>query len=181
MFIGGREVRGDTVDELLVAVRRLATDENDRGASLNTRAAGLTGIAGIVLSLAAVAGAAGGSLATAEVRNGVRVAMGALVALALLVLVAAVIMVVSKVLLSAQQYTIDISEIRRYPTFAWITRDRVLVQGHLMKAHIQELEVERERNNIRAVWLWRSYALVCCGVALVTVAGVAGTLDRYVF
>jgi hypothetical protein len=170
----------ETVTELLSTVRGLLKDEGDREASLNARASGLTGFVGLILSLAAAAGAATGKDAGVGLHHGVRVLTGALVAGALVVLAAAVVLVVVKVLLPKQSSVIATTEATRYPTWEFISQEHVMVQGRLMRGFVGSLEHDRERNALKAEWLSRSYVLVCTGLVLVACAGVAGTLDRYV-
>jgi hypothetical protein len=175
-----KPIEEETVSELLSAIRGLLSDEEARAASLNGRAAGLTGFVGIILSLAAAAGASVGKSAGAGLHHGVQVLTGLLVAGALVVLALAVVFVVAKVLLPTPGITIATAEIKRYPYMEFVTRERVSVLGHLMNGSVLSLESERERNASKAKWLRRSYVLVCAGLLLVAFAGIAGTLDRYV-
>jgi hypothetical protein len=173
-------INPETVSELLAAVQGLVRDERDRETGFYSRASGLTGFVGVILSLAAAAGATTGKGAGFGLHHGVRALAGILVALALLALASAVVVVVWKVLLPKPALTIDTSEIQRYPTDEFIYRDRVSIQGHLMNGFVISLERERERNALKALWLGRSYKLVCAGLSLLALAGVAATLDRYV-
>jgi hypothetical protein len=173
-------INAETVSELLSAVQGLVKDEHDRESSFNSRASGLTGFVGIILSLAAAAGATAGETAGVGLHHGVRVFAAVLVALALLVLASAVVLVVWKVLLPKPALTIDTNEIEQYPTNEFIHRDHVGIQGHLMNGFIESLKTERARNALKAEWLGWSYKLVCAGLSLVALAGVASTLDRYV-
>jgi len=174
------EINEATVSELLSTVRGLLKDEGDREASLNTRASGLTGFVGLILSLAAAAGAGLGKDAGAGLDHGVRVLSGILVAGALVTLAAAVVLVVAKVLLPKRGVVIATSEAVRYPTWEFISQEHVMIQGRLMSGLLNSLEVDRRRNALKAMWLSRTYTLVCIGLLLVASAGVAGTLDRYV-
>jgi hypothetical protein len=174
------EIIEETVTELLSTVRGLLEKEGDREASLNTRASGLTGFVGLILSLAAAAGAATGKDAGAGLHHGVRVLSGILVAIALVALAAAVVLVVAKVLLPKQTVVIATKEATRYANPEFISQARVMIQGRLMRGFLVSLELDRKRNDLKAKWLSRSYVLVCTGLLLVACAGVAGTLDRYV-
>jgi hypothetical protein len=60
-------------------------------------------------------------------------------------LIAAVIAVVAKVLLPQPGFTVDIAEIKQYPTFAYISRERVRVQGGLMLGLVKALRGMTER------------------------------------
>lgn len=176
---GGTIVDG-TVEELLNAVRELLKDESDRAASFIARATGLTGFVGILLSVAAAAVAAVGTEAGVGLHEWVRISVGVLIALAFASLVLAVIAAVAKVLLPSQGFTFKTSEVQAYPTWKFISRDRVSIQGHLMKGYVAALVRDRVRNEEKAKWLSRSYKLVCFGLVLVAIAGTAATLDRYV-
>jgi hypothetical protein len=178
--VEGGELIDGTVEELVRAVQGLLKDESDRAASLNTRASGLTGFTGVILAVAAAAGAVGGRNAGAGLDQWVRVLVGVCIALALAALLAAVIVVVAKVLLPTEGFTLHRAEVKRYPTWEFISRPRVMVQGHLMKGYVKALERDRERNAAKAKWLGRAYKLVCAGLVLVAVAATAATLDRYV-
>lgn len=169
-----------TVTELLSTVQGLLKDEEDRATSLNARASGLTGFVGIILSLAAAAGAATGKDAGAGLHHGVRVLTGVLVASALVMLALAVVLVVARVLLPTPSFTIATDEATRYPTWEFISQEHVMIQGRLMRGSVITLTRDRERNALKAKWLRRSSVLVCTGLLFVASAGVAGTLDRYV-
>lgn len=119
----------ETVDELLSAVQGLVRDESERATVLDTRASVLTGVVGIVLSVAAAAGVATGKGAGVGLDHGVRVLVGALVALALAVLVTAVVVVVVKVLVPGHGVTIALSEVKRYPTYEFISQERVMISA----------------------------------------------------
>jgi hypothetical protein len=178
--LGGGELVDGTVEELLQAVQGLLKDESDRAASLNGRASGLTGFIGVVLSVAAAGGAVAGRNAGVGLDQWVRVLVGVFVALALAALLGAVIVVVAKVLLPTEGFTIHRAEARRYPTWEFISRSRVMIQGHLMKGYVKALERDRERNDSKAIWLGRGYKLLCAGLVFVVLAGTAATLDSYV-
>jgi uncharacterized membrane protein len=174
------QINNATVTVLLGAVRDMLKDESARAASLNGRAAGLTGFVGIILSIAAATGAAVGKGATTGLHHGVRVLVGVLVGLALLALVSAVVAVVSKVLLPSDGYAITVSEVKTFPTWEFIRQEPVMVEGYLLKGAITSLVRDRDRHAGKAKWLGRSYKMVCLGLILVAIAGTAATLDRYV-
>jgi hypothetical protein len=177
--IQGWSVVNETVEELLRAVRHFLKDEADRSASLMARGSGLTGFVGIILSVAAAVGAFGTS-GLGGLHHSVRVLAGALVTLALVLLVASVVAVVLKVLRPAPGFTVATEEVEQYPTFGFISRDRVMVQGDLMTGLVAALRKDRDNNDDKAKWLQRSYYGVCVALGLVALAGALGTLDRYV-
>jgi hypothetical protein len=179
--IDGWEVVEATVDELFGAVQAFLHEEEARAASLNSRGSGLTGFVGIILSIAAAVGTLGGNAASLrDLHHAVRVLVGVLLATALFLLILAIIFVVWKVLLPKEGYTVDLSEIERFPTFEYISRQRVQVQGDLMLGLVTALEADRRRNDDKATWLGRSYKTVCLGLILVALAGTSASLDRYV-
>lgn len=169
-----------TVEELLSAVRGLLEDESDRATSLNSRASALTGFIGVILSIAVATGVALGRDSGAALHHWVRVTIGILIVLALALLLGAVIAVVAKVLIPTEGFTIARSEVTRYPNWEFVSRDHVMIQGHLMKAYVKALERDRERHASKAMWLGRGYKLVCAALILLTLAGAAATIDRYV-
>jgi hypothetical protein len=178
--VGNREMVDATVDELLATVNGLLKDETDRATSLNTRASGLTGFIGIILSVAAAAGAATSSTTGAALDHWVRVLVGICLVLALGLLVAALILVIAKVLLPTEGFTISMEQVRQYPNWKSISRERALVQGEILRNFVRTLERDRLRNAGKARWLGRSYKLVGAGLILVALSGGAATLDRYV-
>jgi hypothetical protein len=175
-----RPINESAVEELLGAVRGMLSEESDRANSLNSRAAGLTGFVGVILSIAAATGAALGKSTGTGLHHGVRVLVGWLVASALVALVVAVIAVVAKVLLPTDGVTIKTDEVKKFPRWDFIEQKPVMVQGYLMRGYIRTLERDRERHASKAKWLGRSYKIVCLGLVLVAMAGTAATIDRYV-
>jgi hypothetical protein len=168
-----------TVDELVETVRGFLRDEAERASSLNARGTGLTGFVGIILSVAAAVGATGSNAGTG-LHHSVRVTAGVLIAAALLILGTAVLLVVIMVLRPTEGKTVHIKEIERYPNFEFLSQERVIFQGNLLTGLVEALRIDRERNNLKADWLRRAYYAVCVALALVALAGIAATLDRYV-
>jgi hypothetical protein len=171
----------ETVAELRDAVRDLLGQEDARSQSLNVRGSGLTGFVGVILSVAAAAGAVGISGQQDKLHSCVALAVGLLVASALVALAASVVFVVVKVLIPSPGITIATEEIERYPYPEFITQSPAMIQGYLMRGLIDALNRERERNEEKARWLKTSYLLVCLGLVLVAAAGASSTIDRYVF
>lgn len=170
----------ESVEELRNAVRDLLKDEDARAQSLNTRASGLTGFVGLILSVAAAAGAVGGRGTTADLHHWSRIVIGGSVAGALLALVAAVFVSVVKVLLPSPGVTISIEEVERYPLPESVSLDKVIIQGRLMWGFVDALKRERQRNESKAGWLKFSYIVVCVGLGLVSLAGATAIVGRYV-
>jgi hypothetical protein len=174
------EIDPGSVEELLATVKDLLKDESDRATSLNGRGSGLTGFIGVILSLAAATGAALGRDAGASLHPWVRIAVGVLVVLALVALGGAVIAVVAKVLIPTEGITIATREAKQYPTWSFISRERVMIQGHVMRGYVGALERDRKRNASKATWLGRGYKLVTVGLIAIGLAGAIATIDRYV-
>lgn len=170
----------ETVAELLSAVQALVKEESDRANSLNGRASGLTGFVGVILSIAAAAGAAIGGSTTQNLDHWARIVVGVLVVLALLALVAAVVAVVWKVLLPTQGFTIKTSEVKGWPAPPFIGEPLVMTQGYLLRGYVKTLERDRERHAAKAKWLGRSYKFLCAGIVIVALAAMTASLDRYV-
>jgi hypothetical protein len=170
----------ETVEELRNAVRDLVKDEDARAESLNSRASGLTGFVGLILSVAAAAGAIGGRATTAGLHQWSRVVVGVSVAAALLALVAAVFVSVVKVLLPRPGIAISMEEVERYPLSESVSQDKVMIQGRLMWGFIESLKRERQLNDSKARCLKFSYIAVCVGLSLVSLAGTTAIVDGYV-
>jgi hypothetical protein len=153
-------VNDETVNALLAGVQRLMTSEESRGESLNGRASGVTGFIALIVSVAA---------ALSRVPTGT--VHGTTRTVALLVFLGSVgaflvalWMAIFKVLRPSPGLTIADNEVQQYPTYAWIKRRPVEVQGHLMKAVIETLNSERARNDGKARWLNRAYVALLVGV-----------------
>jgi hypothetical protein len=176
----GAVIVPESVEELRNAVRDLLKDEDARAQGLNGRASGLTGFVGLILSVAAAAGAVGGRGTPAGLHHWPRIVVGVSVATALLALVGAVFASVVKVLLPSPGVTISIGEVERYPFPEFISQDKVMIQGRLMWGFVDALKRERQRNESKARWLKLSYIVVCVGLGLVSLAGATAIVDRYV-
>ena len=174
------EIVPESVEELRNAVRDLVKDEDARAQSLNARASGLTGFVGLILSVAATAGAVGGRGTTNGLHHWSRVVVGVSVAAALLALVVAVFVAVVKVLLPRPGIAISMEEVERYPLPESVSQDKVVIQGQLMWGFVDTLKRERQLNESKARWLKLSYVVVCVGLGLVSVAGTTAIVDRYV-
>lgn len=170
----------ESVEELRNAVRDLLKDEDARAQSFNARALGLTGFVGLILSVAAAAGAVGGRGTTDGLHHWPRVVVGVSVAAALLALVVAVFVAVVKVLLPRPGIAISMEEVERYPLRESVSQDKVMIQGRLMWGFVDALKRERQLNESKARWLKLSYVVVCVGLGLVSVAGTTAIVGGYV-
>jgi hypothetical protein len=118
------QINDQTVSVLLDSVRSLLSEEEDRANSLSVRAGGITGFAGIILTLTGVAAKSGHTL-EGSLRGAVAaMSVGALVFLALAVVVA-----VFGVLVPSSAVSISTAELERFPTWAFITQPPAMVQG----------------------------------------------------
>lgn len=172
-------VHADTVESLRDAARGLVSDEDRRSDSLNARGTALTGFVGIILSLAAAAGAGFGTNAVA-LDHWAQTTVAILIAAALALLVGAVGAVVLKVIRPLPGSTISLKDTDRWIEPAFTDLDRVLIDGYLLDGYTQSLRAERDRNDGKAKWLRRGYVTVCLGLVCVAGAGGVATVDRYV-
>jgi hypothetical protein len=153
-------VQDETVNALLAGVHYLIAAEESRAESLNGRATGITGFVALVVTAAAAlsrvpSGHVGGTT------RGIAVGLFLVAVAGFLV---AIVVAMFQVLVPSPGLTVADEEIDRYPTYAWITRRPVEVQGHRMRAGIATLKSERERNDHKARWLKRAYVAVLLGV-----------------
>jgi hypothetical protein len=162
-------INAETVTSLLGNVRELLRDEDQRASGLNTRGSGLAGFAGIILALTGVAAKTGGSL-----HGTLRDAVAAMAAAALVFLVLAVLVATFGVLLPTSGTSIAMSEVRRYPTYEFISQPRVMIEGATLRGLIRALDRERARNHVKAIWLRVAYGFL--GLGLLLVAGLGVTL-----
>lgn len=133
----------------------------------------------MILSVAAAAGAIGGPDHPGADRH-LAISAAVAVALALLALLGAVVVVVARVVLPSPGVRIATSEVEHYPTFAFVSQPRVMIQGRLLRLYVEALARERERNEEKARWLRVGYLAAALGVGLVAVAGAAVTIDRHI-
>jgi hypothetical protein len=135
-------------------VREFQNAEDAKEQSFNSRAAGLTGFVGIVVTLASGAG----KLAIDEGIDGfAAIAAGAAFTLALVGLALAIGIAVVKVLIPPESSAIGITTIQRYPTWQYISKEQVMVRGEIMKGLIKAVALDRQRNSDKAKWLKRAY------------------------
>jgi hypothetical protein len=161
------QINDQTVSVLLDSVRSLLSEEEDRANSLSVRAGGITGFAGIILTLTGVAAKSGHAL-QGSLRDAVAaMSVGALVFLALAVVVA-----VFGVLVPSSAVSISTAEVERFPTWAFITRPPAMVQGEIMRGLIASLSDERAQNRAKATALRVAYFCLFVGLTLVTTTGI---------
>jgi hypothetical protein len=165
-----------TLEELRDTLRDLLKEEDERGQSLNTRAAALTGFAGVILSLAAAAALTGEE----PERDWVKALVVVLMTIALASLLAAVGAAVFFVLRPQRGFTIGLEDTKRFNDEEFTSLEVPSFHRYLIDAYKRTLGVARNRNDKKAIWLTISYVALLIGVAAVGLAAFTVTLDRYV-
>jgi hypothetical protein len=66
--------------------------------------------------------------------------------------------------------TIATSELARYPNYEFVTQDRGMIQGRVLRGIVTSVAQMRERNNARSRWLKVGYVTLLAGIALVVVS-----------
>jgi hypothetical protein len=148
------KLREETVVLLLLTTKELLASEESREQSLIGRGSGVAAFAGLIVALL-------GSLSSAVVTshlpmNWEQTCLG-LLAGALASLLATVLIVVFGVLYPRASAGLAISEIRRFPTWEFITQERVSIAGRMMRGNVASIAVERQKNGRKAEWLGRSF------------------------
>ena len=136
----------ETVGQLLDVVRQLAAAENARTVAFDTKSTWLGGFAGTILALTTGIGRDAFAL---PLGPGLLDALIALyVAGALLLTVAA--SAALSVLLPKSFFTIATSEVERYAFQPFVTMDKVMAQGRVMRGLIESVKRERLVNSRKA-------------------------------
>jgi hypothetical protein len=164
-----------TVSILLDGVRRMLDDENQRGESLNSRAAAVSGFLGIVI---AVSGTVEGT--TFGSGGGYHAVAACLAGAALIALLISVGLIGWGVLLPTAAEAVAIADVEKFPTYRFITRDPTMTSGYLLRGDIGVLKRERDRNNRKARWLRYGYVAMATGLLFVSSAGIVLTIDAVV-
>jgi hypothetical protein len=150
------QINDQTVSVLLDSVRSLLSEQEDRANSLSVRAGGITGFAGIILTLTGVAAKSGHTL-EGSLRGAVAaMSVGALVFLALAVVVA-----VFGVLVPSSAVSISTAEGRAVCNLGVHHPAAGDGSGEIMRGLIASLSDERAQNQAKAValriaYFWRS-------------------------
>jgi hypothetical protein len=153
-------VNAETVDALLRAVQRFEDAEERRGESLNARASGVSGFVGLIISVSVTLA----NFEAAPVQGRAGHATMALLLAAVIAFLVGMWMVIFKVLRPAPAFVIHEDEAAKYPTYPWVRKRPVEVQGYLVRAGAKVLKKERDRNKSKATWLNRAYAVLLIGV-----------------
>ena len=171
MSIAAPQPNEQTVGLLLEEARLLIQDEDQRGESINSRGAAVSGFLGIVIAVS------GTVEATTFGSGGVYHAVAAcLAAAALVALLLSVGLIGWGVLLPSGAIAISIRDVERFPTNGFITRSPLMTTGYLLRGTVGVLERERERNNRKARWLRYGYLAMSAGLLLVSAAGITLTI-----
>lgn len=162
------EIKDETVDALADAVRDFLNSEDRREQSFNTRAGGLAGFVGIIVSITTAAG----KVALDEDPSCVATVAGAVAfAVAIGALLASLIIAITKILIPQESAAISVSTIERYPTWEYIAKDKTMVRGEILRGLITALAKDRQRNSSKAIWLRRAYKALLVGVAALAAFG----------
>lgn len=170
-------IQADTVDALVESVRALLRDEDAREQSFTARGVGLSGFAGLIISLAgavsaALVGPVTGSHASPPLAAPWKWIVVGLIIGSLLLLLATVAVVVLGVLLPREFASFSMAEVERYPRPEFVHQPRVMVQGRTLRGLVTALASERKKNARKAYRLRRAYQLLLEGLAGVTVLAI---------
>ena len=162
------EINRDTVDALVDAVRDFLSAEDAREQSFNTRAGGLAGFIGIIVSISAAAGKVAldkNSSCLATILGGV--AFG----VAMIALVVSLVVTITKILIPQESAAIDMSTIERYPNWEYVGKEKEMVQGEILHGLIAALAKDRQRNSLKAKALRCAYIALLVGIGALAVFG----------
>jgi len=148
--------------------------EDDREQSFNTRAGALAGFNGLTVS---VSGALGANVFRPDLATPWKWTAVSLLAATLVALVSSVFFVVFGVLMPRESVGFSLTEVERYPTWAFISQERVQMQGRILHGLIEMLVRDRARNTRKASHLRRGY--LALGVAVVLLAALGGILGLH--
>jgi hypothetical protein len=162
------EIKADTVDALFEAVRDSLNAEDTREQSFNTRAGGLAGFVGVIVSITTAAG----KIALDEDPSRVATVASAIAfAVAIIALLTSLIIAITKILIPQESAAISMSTVERYPTWEYIATDKTMVRGEILRGSITALAKDRQRNSSKATWLRRAYKALLVAVAALTAFG----------
>lgn len=168
------QISEESVGALLETVRGFLKDEDGREQGLNTRAGGLAGFVGIIVSITTAAG----KLAVDEDPSCTATVLGAIAfVVAIGALLTSLIIAVTKILVPQEGAAISMETIERYPTWEYISKDKVMVEGELLRGVITALAKDRQRNSSKATWLRRAYTALLVGVAGLAAFGAILAID----
>ena len=160
------DIKPDTVEALLETARELLRAEDARAESFLTRGGAAGGFAGIIASLAGGLGAP----AIAEDLGRVRWIAGLSLAVGLAALLGSLCIIVVGVLWPRSFETIATSELAQYPTWAFVSQNREMIQGRTLRGIVSSVAQVRARNDARSRWLKIAYVGLLVGVSLIVIS-----------
>jgi hypothetical protein len=166
------DIDPQTVAAGLENVRWVLADEQARGQSLQTRASGLAGFAGIIISL--LAAAASGVADRDDLSAGQQTAVTTFLTCGLALLVGAIAMLLLGVLATRQIHVTALRELELYKTRRYMSHTVQWAHGRITTTLVGALAAERLQNSRRVRWLNAGAAAIVA--ALVFVAAGALTL-----
>lgn len=152
-----------TVEALLDTTWRIAASEDSRTDALDSKAAGLSGFAALVLSLTATLGS---RIFTVSDPGGVRQATVALYVGGLLTLTLAIGLAV-KALWPKERLALGMAYLERFPTWAEILKAPEQVRGETLQGLVRAIARERAVNKTKARAVRRAFAFLLGGLVLV--------------
>ena len=169
-----KAIRADTVAALLDAVGDYLSAEDVREQSFNTRAGGLSGFVGIIISLSAAVG----KVALDEnPSDWATAAGGAAFGVAMAALVVCLVIAITKVLVPQEGAAIAISDIEKYPTWDYISREKHMAEGEILRGLAIALAKDRQRNSAKARALGHAYIALLVGIGTLALFGAILAVD----
>jgi hypothetical protein len=157
--------KAETVEALLTTTWALLAEERARREGLHSRASGLTGFAGIILSLVSVAGIE----KSAEFADAEKVFVATMYGLGLVLLTGATGIAVLFILMPRVYLSLSPEEVARYPLTESVVEEKMRFQGRTLRGLADIFRSQHERNNTMAAWMGRAYALLAAGLACVAI------------
>lgn len=162
------QVNPETVETLYAAVGEFLSAEDAREQSFNTRAGGLAGFVGIIVSISA---AVGKVALDEDPSEWATIAGGIFFGVAMIALVASLLISITRVLIPQEGAAIAIGDIENYPNWGHIDQEKVMVQGKILRGLVTALAKDRQRNDKKATALGRAYAALLVGIGALAVFG----------
>lgn len=154
------------VEFLVAHARELERAERDRTGGLDTKAASLVAISGVMLGLTATIGKELGSLTGTPEK--VSQASYAVALLALLVAIGAA----AWAIWPRSFLTFSLLEIEQYPTREYVSRQSLLVRGTTLRGFVNSVAFARKVNERKGKWLKRAFGSFLIGLAATVVTAI---------
>jgi hypothetical protein len=162
------EINETTVNALVDEVNDLLDNEDRRSQSFITRGSGLAAFTGLIVPLVGLLGRA----ADVDLGSSMRLVVAFLFVVGTVLLLIAIAFVVFGVLMPSPGMTIRMSEVERYPSWAFISEPAVMAKGRQLRGLVNSLGVERTRNERKGRWLWAAYIVISVGLTCIATDGV---------